>query len=1377
MGGYPANVQVNEQSLPEYRTDERTELIPAEVYELTLSGSEGAVAADFLQQAQQLSSLTLKECSALPLGCALPMLDTLNIISCPLIGAKLQDLFTLASKIRTLSIKHCKLTPEEFTHLDFSCLRDLEHVSLSGRFIPSIEAVMQLKKTAPQARWIVESDNFSLEKIQQLAAKSNIEIRKLPRPLPQRYFSSRTPQLVAKKEAFDILRSACRKTLVNVGHAETARLILQKQASTLGQQVYYIDSPDELRCAGPFIRREGLLGHIEGKHGGPLYDLIMNPGIEPKTIIINYNAFKMADFASHNSLLDDKPTLDGIPLPENLHIIGLLNQHHPDAYQGPDFLSRFDEYQAMHCETLPTRQTMPLADTAEDIIELCGGEQWDAKLIGHWLLNKGQLMFKEGVLLAAIKAGKSSFYINHAPIHDPKFVRFWHDLIEHRRIIHQGYDYGPLAPECLLHLTAGVHIPAKDTCLTLAAASRLTPAHVMLNQSNLSQFLGQYFLDERSQQLVLQAGLIERHAGTVLPIYLSSSLSFFTWLKLLETCRTHGTVLALSLAPGVGFPQELAMDASHISRLRLSPSSHTNFNPEESIQPDMVIDVSELTPDEFLATFKCKGYDLESHQFEFTSIQICPWEALAAGQTVVLKGEWSQELADVVQTVMFDRLQAENPPGQLIVYSQTPERFPSLIDKPFPAAMLPHTIQLDKTVAYEERLSAVEQALAQHPFVLLTGATGVGKTHFVSRLWKDAHPACHYGEAQISAFLEDKSEGLISLYINEANLANKDWTMFEGLFETPPAIFYKNRYYPLTSRHKIIFDGNPITYGGERHTPHLFQHHPYQLHFEPLPPHVLSRIIGLDPGLSGVVLEVVQYIAALNPDDTILTPREIKMMGILINTSIQTYPDTQRKKIAAYFAYTLSKNHVPAQHQVDFDERFKVESPLTIAQLAADGDYLLNSSNLPAAIAIDSHLRVRIDRLQQASPQSLEIGLGGLVIEGESGEGKSQLILNRLRTHGLKKDVDFFHILANAKPNEIKEHLLSAFHQGKIVVIDEINSLPLPEQLLNALLEGHDLEDKPAEIPGFLLFGSQNPISYRGRLKTTAPLEHRLQKVVLPTSTLLEKKHILETMGLPSAIAQDIIGEYTHHPDLSFRDVIKIAKRWLAHEKIKPPLQLDIIPVKLVGPVSNIDVIANVENYYAKITGQLPMPLQSAQQETMSILKLAISNGYTQGEILAFEQYGGTLTDMGFTSEALSFEGNMPHFMASVTYHLEQGNLPLIACPIDRETGLPTPTPKEPHSEGTAVISGYNWQTDAFTLVHSGKTVEVDATTLFNAAHKLLSLTGFKAKLLIVHQPNRAYLLQTRQALDKKPSGAAAIPRFFQEQASVQSSKPLNKRD
>ena len=36
------------------------------------------------------------------------------------------------------------------------------------------------------------------------------------------------------------------------------------------------------------------------------------------------------------------------------------------------------------------------------------------------------------------------------------------------------------------------------------------------------------------------------------------------------------------------------------------------------------------------------------------------------------------------------------------------------------------------------------------------------------------------------------------------------------------------------------------------------------------------------------------------------------------------------------------------------------------------------------------------------------------------------------------------------------------------------------------------------------------------------------------------------------------------------------------------------------------------------------------------------------------------------------------------------------------------------------MISGYNWQTDEFTLVHWGNTHVVDATTLFNATHKLV---------------------------------------------------------
>ena len=1010
-------------------------------------------------------------------------------------------------------------------------------------------------------------------------------------------------------------------------------------------------------------------------------------------------------------------------------------------------------------------------------------------------------------------------------------MRFLHDLALHGRIVHQGHDYGPLPDDFNVVLTEGVHIPEKERLLTIPSEGELTPNHVMLNQANLSDFLGRYLLDETTDQLIFQEGLIEQHKNNVLPIYLTSSLSFYTWLKLLEACRKHQTVLQVTLAPGVTFPQELAIDTAQvINRPILIPTSNTAFNPPELPEnPEMIIDVGELKPDELLATFKCNGFNATSHQFEFTPIKICPWEALKAGKTVVLKGEWTQELADAVQTIMFERMQQDNPPGKLIVFSKTPKQFKAFPEIPIPDAMQVAPKTLDQRVDYENRFEAVEAALKDHPFVLLTGATGIGKTHFVSRTWKDKHPACYYGEKQIVNFLEDdSSDGLITLYLNEANLANKNWSMFEGLFNDPPAIFYNNRYYPITPRHKIIFDGNPISYGGERHTPRLFQDHPYQLHFKPLPRNVLASMIGLDESLSTPILEVVMYMATLNPDDTLLTPREIKMMGSLVKTSMTKYPHIPPEILARYFAYTLCKNHVPRSFQTEFETRFKVDSPFQIADVATPTldssehhgkkhDYLLNNTNLPAAIALEGHLMVREDRCKQISHQSLEIGLGGLVIEGESGEGKSRLILNQLAAHGYKKDIDFIHIPAKSKPNEIKEKLLKGFHEGLIVVIDEMNSLPMPEQLLNALLEGHDLEDNPPQKPGFLLLGTQNPITYRGRLKTTSPLEHRIQKVVLPTSTLLEKKRILEKMGLPSRIAQDILGEYSQRSDLTFRDVIKISKQWLKHHQHQPSIQLDITPVKQVGSLCKTVAIANVENYYAKKMDYDSIPLWSERQETISIRKLAKANGSSQGEILEFEQWRKTLEDLGFTSEQVDFHEDMSHFIATITDNLKQGNLPLIAFPVDRDSGLPNPETKEPEdTEHAAVISGYNWQTDEFTLVHWGNTHVVDATTLFNATHKLVDTrhqefytknpayqqskkwdekkylpttdphhpnvarksivpqkgTGFKAKLLIVQVPDKKFLLQKREKLAYKKKEAEQTSVFKRAYSKLFGDRP-----
>ena len=126
-------------------------------------------------------------------------------------------------------------------------------------------------------------------------------------------------------------------------------------------------------------------------------------------------------------------------------------------------------------------------------------------------------------------------------------------------------------------------------------------------------------------------------------------------------------------------------------------------------------------------------------------------------------------------------------------------------------------------------------------------------------------------------------------------------------------------------------------------------------------------------------------------------------MGSLVHTSCDRYPHIEPEQLARFFAYTLAINHITRPEQEQFDRRFKIEIPFRLSDLTtnqASDDYVVNNTNLPVAIALDSHLGLRQARCQKTGTQALDIGLGGLVIEGEPGEGKSALIFNRLIAHG-----------------------------------------------------------------------------------------------------------------------------------------------------------------------------------------------------------------------------------------------------------------------------------------------------------------------------------------------------------------------------------------
>lgn len=135
----------------------------------------------------------------------------------------------------------------------------------------------------------------------------------------------------------------------------------------------------------------------------------------------------------------------------------------------------------------------------------------------------------------------------------------------------------------------------------------------------------------------------------------------------------------------------------------------------------------------------------------------------------------------------------------------------------------------------EERIQSVCQVLNRAPYAYLTGLTGVGKTTFVEQTFSAEKGYNLFHEASgIIAWATAKGKTNPVLFLDEANMSGKDWAIFEGLFQDPPYLIEKGVYYPLSLNHKIIFAGNPSSYGDERKKNPFFERHGGAVLFQPL---------------------------------------------------------------------------------------------------------------------------------------------------------------------------------------------------------------------------------------------------------------------------------------------------------------------------------------------------------------------------------------------------------------------------------------------------------------------------------------------------------------------------------------------------------------
>jgi hypothetical protein len=1044
-----------------------------------------------------------------------------------------------------------------------------------------------------------------------------------------------------------LLSSPGHKKLINVQSDQSLngfRHHLQNYCKSTKRPCFYIHSPEDLMCSAPYIKRDGTTGTITKGPGGPLHDFLKQhrKGGSKPVLIVNYDQFSASDIVRFNALLDKERFADGSPLPEDAEVIGLMNPSKPGAYDGADFRSRFD---AMLTNSLSNEQlaipqvaekTRPLTDNAQSI-NLYGGNDWEDRLLGHWVLKGKNLHFVEGELLVAIKNNKNHIELKNAPWGNEAFQAFWQEALLFGSFQSHGVRYD-LPKDFKLSQAEGYSFEKTSKYITVNEKDDISADAITLNRGLFARFLGQYLCDTNSETIKYEEGLLAKNPKKTINLYLSDSLDLNSWALFLDTCQQHEVVINVTLAPGVTLPKELGLNAKIRTAAPAVSWSSDNTKATAYVQstdidatlsqlPEqaLILDVSEVSSAELL--IKLDGtFNEDTLTFRFNEQEGALLKALEEDKTVVLKGHISEELRHVLSEFLLQRQREGAPKGRLIIMSDQAQLFPmipslihavtpeekiKLIAHKFPEEMysqhslvalqamarhlalhpddsgdkawqglstlppspIPKAIDLEHaediaTAFNKQRLTSVEDLLKHSPFVFLAGMTGVGKTTFIHEVWGKKHGKVYFDEASKLAWAKDRSAGIKTLFIDEANISARQWSEFEGLFRKPPRILIGNEVIELTSEHKVIFAGNPLSYGGERQMPSLFARHGNSIIFDPLPPEYLYQTL-LKPIFDEAnlnskevalpILEVAQYLSGLDREKMLITPRELGMMALLTVSYCKKHPEAIATEVARYYAYTLSERFVPDQNKETFEAQFKKVDKLERLPLKMPEDLLITANNQPAFDALCDLMDLRA--LRQSKGIQAQGGLGGLIIEGEPGLGKTEVVVKTLVAHGLKKgdlnkehpDGHVFYVLPVSMSSEEKVKILrKAFHEGAPVVIDEINSAPMMERLLNDLLMGKDPDGELAKKPGFMVIGTQNPDTMAGRVRASTALEHRMQKIIITEYPKEEMLKILAHKGLPENICQNMVAEYLilkqkalqdSTPPLCFRDLINRAEQ------------------------------------------------------------------------------------------------------------------------------------------------------------------------------------------------------------------------------------------
>jgi hypothetical protein len=969
----------------------------------------------------------------------------------------------------------------------------------------------------------------------------------------------------------------------------------------------------------------------------------------PPVLIVNYANFTASDIVALNDLLNrEDPRADGISLPKNTIVMGAINTKAPDVYEGSDFYSRFDKRDCPSLPDLLAELPFMEECKNTEIINLFHAPDWKVQLLGHWSITETGFCFKEGILSAAIATGKP-IEIQNGLWEDPEFLFFWQqanflgevrgcgELINTKGIgllKNEGYDWTLLKTK--------YHIQQdKEQSNLVINPHQLSEFFGSYHYNSLTKKL---ILDkgliEKAHDEGKKSLTVYITRGICEPDWARLLSSCVTFDVSLQVKLARGVTLPQEVSE-LKLPEE----KTHPWDYNIAPTGIiASTDPDTTIamlkQKDpswLVIDASECQPSDLLLQTR-PIYNKEQLELSFSQKKGALLSALKEKKQIILTGHISEELADALSPLLLHRKNQANAAGKLLIVAQKTENLRYMSD------IRSHTVTLEEKGLFldiitptEEPLSllttreqfpngsaglldlkydneelgdfnpqtSLQESLAFHarrnllirevlfdlrkpsPAVFITGLSGVGKSTFIEKEFMkgEAHKVFAEHEIEQWASLEDSQHPKI-LFIDEANLSSRLWSEMEGLYHNnPPTILINGKVHTLSPNHKVIFAGNPVSYGDERQLAPFFLRHPCAIEFKPLPlavifEHILKPVFanmnlaGLEANLCQPILEAYAFLCRQSIKEVLISPRELQMIALLTTSYCKKMKKVDPTLVARHYTYELVKPLVPTEKLASFQTQFGYEAPaipalpLPLKIINANPIFRATQSRLPTLNRLHELLLVRESR--QAIGQNeaqLFGGLGGVILEGESSVGKSVMVQALLRAHGFQEEHNlnkkstltksFYRMNVAASLAEKEKLLIKAFYEGAVVLIDEINSSPMMERLLNDLLMGK-LPEKYKKAnqtmkPGFMIIGTQNPVSMAGRRPCSNALSRRLISMEVPSYSyqeLLEivvgDKHyperamnefhlIIEAFTRKSAQAK----EHHYHPAPTLREVFR----------------------------------------------------------------------------------------------------------------------------------------------------------------------------------------------------------------------------------------------